>query len=99
MFNKSQIMKRAWEIIRETYTIAGYFHRPASYPEALAYALKRAWQEAKAAARAAEITVTDRQAQIAALQGRIETLSYRPLGHNIQRERKVLQNELQALAA
>ncbi len=99
MFNKSQIMTRAWEIIRETYTIAGYFHRPASYSQALAYALKRAWQEAKTAARAAEITVTDRQAQVAALQGRIDTLSYRPLGHNVQRERRDLENEIAALAA
>ncbi len=99
MFNRSAIMKRAWGILRDHFTIAGRFHRPADWKLAMSIALKKAWAEAKEAARIACIPVKDRQARIAALQGRIAMLSYRPIGHCIQTERRDLERQIAALAA
>ena len=110
MFNRSEIMKAAWRKIRQRYTIANRYVGPSDWSDALAWALKAAWRDAKEAhhkadiaikeaQRMAALTVKDREAQIAHLQGRIEDLRYRPLSHNIQRERRSLEKQIAALAA
>lgn len=99
MFNRSNIMKRAWQIIREAYTIAGNFCAPASYAKALSYALTLAWREVKKAPQIAALPIMEKEKEIARVNSKIESLNYKPLGHRIQRERKVLQTRLQELAA
>lgn len=69
--NRSQILSRAWAIFRQTY----------NYPQikfasigrdCFAWALRRAWAEAKEAARIAAIADADKQVRIAGLTRSIE---------------------------
>ena len=71
MANRASIMSRAWDIFRETY------HYPrikfASIGrDCFAWALRKAWAEAKDAARIAAIADADKQARITVLTHSIE---------------------------
>ncbi len=99
VINRAAVMKRAWQIIREQYTFAGHFSRPSCYRQALAWALSKAWSEAKDALLIAAMSDEEREFNIACLKRQIEHLSYRPLGHSVQRERANLERKITALAA
>lgn len=73
--DRAAVMRRAWAIFRQTY----------KYPlikfadigrKCFAWALKRAWQEAREAARVAAIPATDRVERIVALGAAIERASF-----------------------
>ena len=97
MFNKSHIMKRAWVIFSETYCYPSVPFKSIGR-KCFAWALRQAWAEAKQAVEAADNAADRNQAQLI-LHNRIAALDFKPFGHNIARERAILQNQISNLAA
>ena len=76
MFDRAQIMKRAWAIFRATYNYPAVPFRSIGRP-CFAWALRRAWQEAQATAAMAAIPVATRQECAAGLRDELAFLNYR----------------------
>lgn len=96
--NRKAIMTRAWEIFRATY-------RYPSIPFAsigrgcFAWALRKAWAEARDTARIAAIPAAVRAERVAALEGESELLTYADSFRYVTARRAQIAAELGRLAA
>jgi hypothetical protein len=89
MFNRSQIMTRAWQILRRRLSL----YKRAFNAKDIGEALRTAWAEAKRAEMsAAEIRVE-------AIRYELATLSTRSFQQNIEPLRRRLETELASIAA
>lgn len=98
MVNRRAIMQRAWAIFRSTY------HYPAIPfasigAECFASSLRRAWHEAKEAARIAAIPVPVKAERVVALREMIEGLTYSDDYQRACVTRKCAEKEIASLAA
>ena len=96
MYDTSKIMKRAWEIMGETYNF------PASPFSSIgrkcfAGCLKHAWAEAKQAASIAAIPQAEKRNQIASLRSQIEQLKYKSFRYDIGAMARKLQTQIETL--
>ena len=95
MYDRRAIMRQAWRLVRDEFTVAGRFLRPSAedWGKVLAWALREAWRLARIAQR----TEQDRQREIDWLEARLDGLKYRPIGHNTGREAQSLQRRIDEL--
>lgn len=95
--NKSEIMRRAWAIFRETYNHPAIPFRSIGR-QCFAWALREAWRQARAAAATAAIPLATRQARAAQLRDELAFLTYRDDYRAASVRRTAIQSELAALA-
>lgn len=109
MLNKSEILKAAWAAFRKT---PSWWQVGALRAKTFADALRKAWARAKfdedcrrknaetAARKAEEARRAEANAPaIRAIKAAIANLEFKPFGHNIAAERRVLEAKLAGLMA
>lgn len=74
-FNRKAIMAHAWAIFRETYKYPAIKFSSIGW-KCFGWALRKAWAEAREAARIADIPADEKAARIAVLNRTIELASY-----------------------
>src|SRR5579871_784563 len=74
-FDRAAIMRRAWVIFRDTYRYPSIPFRSIGRP-CFAWALRKAWAEAKELARVEAMTTDDKAALVATLERSIELESF-----------------------
>lgn len=109
MIDKSEIMKKAWATFRKT---PSWWQRGELRAKTFSDALRKAWAWAKfnedcrrksaetEARKAEESRLAEVHAPaIRAIKASIADLEFKPFGHNIAAERRVLENKLARLMA
>jgi hypothetical protein len=90
-------MTRAWAIFRETYRYQAIKFTRIGRP-CFAWALKKAWAEARAAADLAATPTEVIQARVERISQELDELKYRSWGTDLAREHNRLNDELRPLA-
>ena len=99
-FNRSAIMRRAWEILSLMHSPSMHSMYLSKYrSETMRQMLKRAWAEARQQRDNAQIAPEVKAQRIASLEGQIADLIYLPLGMNASSRRAKLQDQINQLAA
>ena len=96
--NRQAIMSCAWVIFRKAYGYPTIPFRSIGRP-CFAWALSKAWHEAREAARLAAIPAPVKFARAEALQSEISMLTYRDDYSAVQARRAEINNELASLTA
>lgn len=76
MFDKSEIMKAAWHLMRKRYSFNGANFKSIGFG-CLGWCIREAWRQARAAARFAMRSVAEVIVQIESLKSEIERATYR----------------------
>jgi hypothetical protein len=97
-FNRKAIMVQAWAIFRETYKYPAIKFSSIGW-KCFGWALRKAWAEAKEAARIAAIPATEKAARIAVLNRTIELASYSESWPQASREISAARAEIARLSA
>jgi hypothetical protein len=95
---RQTIMLRAWAIFRQTYHYPAVPFRSLGHP-CFAWALRRAWAEAREAARAAAIPTEAKAARIDGLRRALELVPYIEDWRQAVAQRRQLEAEITSLAA
>lgn len=96
--NRRVIMSRAWAIFRQTYNYPAIPFRSIGRP-CFAWALRRAWAEAKEAARIAAIPAEVKAQRTDALRSELVLIPYREDYRAACARQQQIETELAALAA
>ncbi len=97
-FNRRTITARAWEIFREAYKYPAIKFSGIDW-KCFGWALRKAWAEAREAARVAAIPAEQKAARIAVLNRTIELASFSESWPQAQREISAARAEIARLSA
>lgn len=98
MLDQSEIMRQAWAIFRQTYNYPAIPFRSIGR-QCYAWALRKAWAEAKEAARIAAIPAAVKAERAEALRSEMGLLTYREDYRAACARRHEIETELATLAA
>ena len=96
--NSGEVLRRAWAIFAETYHYPTVPFRSIGR-RCFNSALRRAWNEARAAAELAAMSIADIRARLVSIEAEIDGLKYRGFARNFETLYRELHDEARPLTA